>query len=82
MSLMYCKRGWALVERKGPLGRTDGSVCGRRGYSLDGRGRCRGASPGRPSDLPHGNNIGIGVLGHAESIGDGPETDRARQCRK
>ena len=57
VSLMYCKQGWALFARRRPLGHTDGSVRGRRGYSLDGRGRYCGAPPGRASDLPTGTNM-------------------------
>ena len=30
-------------------------------------------SPGQPSDLNNQTNIVLGVFGHAESIGDGPE---------
>ena len=84
--MMYCKRGKALVARGGPRGQRESSVCGRRGYSLDGRGRWarprRGASRDRLRDLSRRSNIVLGVFGHAESIGDGPDAARARECRK
>ena len=85
VSMMYCKRGKALVARGGPRGQRESSVCGRRGYSLDGRGRWAASPrgfPRSPEGLSRRSNIVLGVFGHAESIGDGPEAARARGMSK